>query len=106
MKNMTRQPSHPGYILKKDYLEQLGISITSMAETLGISRKTLSKILNERGSLTPDMALRLSRALSTTPDLWLNLQKNYDLWQAEHLSSDWKNVQPLTSHVMHPELQA
>ena len=100
MKTMKRQPSHPGYILKKDYLEPLNISITSMAETLGVSRKTLSKILNERGSVTPDMALRLSRALSTTPGLWLNLQKSYDLWQAEHLSSDWKDVLPLTSQIM------
>ncbi|MFN2267506.1 MAG: HigA family addiction module antitoxin [Desulfonatronovibrio sp.] len=104
MKTMKRQPSHPGYILKKDYLESLDISITRMAEILNISRKTLSKILNERGSVTPDMALRLSRALSTTPDLWLNLQKNYDLWQAEHLSSDWKDVRPLPSQVLHPVL--
>ena len=101
MMTMKRQPSHPGYILKKDYLEPLNISITSMSETLGVSRKTLSKILNERGSVTPDMALRLSRALSTTPGLWLNLQKSYDLWRAEHLSSDWKDVRPLTSQVLH-----
>ncbi|MFO7728335.1 MAG: HigA family addiction module antitoxin [Desulfonatronovibrio sp.] len=104
MKTMKRQPSHPGYILKKDYLEPLDISITRMAEILNISRKTLSKILNERGSVTPDMALRLARAFSTTPDLWLNLQKNYDLWQAEHFSSDWKDVRPLPSQVLHSAL--
>ncbi|WP_291322104.1 HigA family addiction module antitoxin [Desulfonatronospira sp.] len=100
MTTMKRQPSHPGYILKKDYLEPLNISITGMSETLGVSRKTLSKILNGRGSVTPDMALRLSRALNTTPRLWLNLQNSYDLWQAEHLSSAWKDVRPLTSQAL------
>ena len=60
-----------------------------MADTLGVSRKTLSKIINEKGAITPDMVLRLSCAFDTTPDLWLNLQKNYDLWQAEHVSKAW-----------------
>lgn len=47
------------------------------------------------------MALRLSRAFNTTPDLWLNLQKNYDLWQAEHTSSEWKNVKPIPANILH-----
>ena len=101
MKKMTRQPAHPGTIIKGDYLVPLSISIKDMASALGVSRKTLSKIINERGSITPDMALRLSRAFDTTPDLWLNLQKNYDLWQAENLSSGWKTVQPLSSDLVH-----
>jgi hypothetical protein len=58
-----------------------------MAEILGIYRKTLSKIINEKGSVTPDMALRLSRAFDTTSDFWLNLQKNFDLWNAYHAGS-------------------
>jgi len=73
------------------------MTITEMAINLGISRKTLSKILNERGTITPDMALRLSRAFDTTPDLWLNLQKNYDLWQAEHSSKEWLRVKSLAT---------
>ena len=101
MKEMTRQPTHAGTIIKEDYLVPLSISIKDMASALGVSRKTLSKIINERGSITPDMALRLSRAFDTTPDLWLNLQKNYDLWQAENLSSGWKAVQPLSSDLLH-----
>jgi addiction module HigA family antidote len=80
MKTMTRRPTHPGEIIKEDYLLPLSITIKDMAEKLGVSRKTLSKIINERGAITPDMALRLSRAFGTTPDLWLNLQTNYDLW--------------------------
>ncbi len=99
MKRMKRQPTHPGKIIKEDYLKPLSLTITEMAITLGISRKTLSKILNERGTVTPDMALRLSRAFDTTPDLWLNLQKNYDLWQAEHSSKEWLRVKPLAKQL-------
>ena len=103
MGKVKRKPTHPGNILKEDYIIPLEISVTEMAMKLGISRKTLSKILNEKGSITPDMALRLARAFDTTPDLWLNLQKNYDLWNAEHASSDWKSVRPLPSNILHPE---
>jgi len=95
MHKIKRQPTHPGRIIKEDYLVPLSLTIKDMASTLGISRKTLSKIINERGSITPDMALRLSRAFDTTPDLWMNLQKNYDLWHAEHSSKSWQLVKPL-----------
>ena len=86
MRKMIRRPTHPGNIIKEDYLIPLSITIKDMADTLGVSRKTLSKIINERGSITPDMSLRLARAFDTSPDLWLNLQKNYDLWNAENTS--------------------
>jgi addiction module HigA family antidote len=95
MRKIKRQPTHPGKIIKEDYLKPLSITIKYMADLLGVSRKTLSKIINERGSITPDMALRLSRAFDTTPDLWLNLQKNYDLWNAESLSKEWKKIKPI-----------
>ena len=104
MGRMKREPTHPGNILKEDYLVPLEISVTDMAVSLGVSRKTLSKILNERGAVTPDMALRLSRAFDTTPELWLNLQKNYDLWHAERETTGWKRVQPLPAKVLNPEL--
>ena len=101
MHKMERQPTHPGKIIKEDYLLPLFLTIKDMAAVLGISRKTLSKIINERGSITPDMALRLSRAFETTPDLWMNLQQNYDLWQAEHSSNSWKMVKPLPPGLLH-----
>ena len=101
MKKMTRQPTHPGKIIKEDYLVPLSITITELASILGVSRKTLSKITNERGAITPDMALRLSRAFDTSPDFWMNLQKNYDLWQAEHGSSAWQLVKPLSPQILH-----
>jgi len=98
---MIRRPTHPGNIIKEDYLLPLSITIKDMAATLGVSRKTLSKIINERGAVTPDMALRLSRAFKTTPDFWLNLQKNFDLWQAEKESQEWKKVRPFPKSLLH-----
>ncbi len=105
MKKMKRKPTHPGKIIQEDYLRTLSITITEMASTLGVSRKTLSKIINEKGSITPDMALRLGRALDTTPELWMNLQKNYDLWQAEHMSKDWQKVRPISPEQLHVNIQ-
>jgi len=101
MQRMTRRPTHPGNIIKEDYLLPLSITIKDMAATLGVSRKTLSKIINERGAITPNMALRLSRALDTTPDFWLNLQKNFDLWQAKIETQEWKKVKPLPQQILH-----
>jgi addiction module HigA family antidote len=101
MNKMIRCPTHPGIIIKEDYLLPLSITIKDMAATLGVSRKTLSKIINERGAITPDMALRLSRAFDTTPVFWLNLQKNFDLWQAETKSQEWKKVKPFSQNMLH-----
>lgn len=81
--------------MKRQYIEPLSLTVSDLAATLGVSRKTLSKIVNERGAVTPDMALRLSKAFNTTPELWLNLQRNYDLWEAEHKSDDWKLVEAI-----------
>ena len=103
MRRMIRRPTHPGNIIKEDYLLPLSITIKDMADSLGVSRKTLSKIINERGAITPDMALRLSRAFDTTPDFWLNLQKNYDLWQAETGSKGWQKVKPIPSNMLHSQ---
>ena len=95
MKIMQRKPTHPGQILKEDYLEPLGVSFTELSKVLGISRKTLSKIINERGSVTPEMALKLSRAFDTSPEFWINLQRNYDLWVAANKSKDWEKINPI-----------
>jgi addiction module HigA family antidote len=76
-------------------MDPLSLTVSDLAGTLGVSRKTLSKIVNERGDVTPDMALRLSMAFSTTPELWINIQRNYDLWEASHKSNDWKLVEAI-----------
>ena len=87
-----RKPAHPGRILKKHYIEPLGLTITKLAEILNVSRKAVSAIVNEKKGVTPDMALRLSKAFDTTPDLWINLQKNHDLWEAENKDTGWRKV--------------
>ena len=92
-----RKPTHPGGILKRHYIIPLELTISKLSKILFVSRKTLSKIVNENGSITPDMALRLSKAFNTSPELWLNMQLTYDLWQASKKSKDWKNVKILIS---------
>jgi antitoxin HigA-1 len=95
MRKRLRRPTHPGGILKRHYIQPLSLTVSGLAVVLGVSRKTLSEIVNEHASVTPDMALRLSKAFKTTPELWLNLQRNYDLWQASHKSDDWKLVEAI-----------
>ncbi len=80
-------PPHPGEVLRELCLEPLGLSVTRAAEALGVSRKTLSAILNERAGISPEMAIRLSKAFGTSAESWLNQQVQYDLWQAEQRRS-------------------
>jgi len=90
-------PSHPGEILRHDVLESLEISMTSAALKLGISRKTLSKVCNGRGAITPEMAVRLEIALGKPSAAhWLKLQAAYDLHQANQ-KRDAMHVQSLTA---------
>ncbi len=77
-----RNPPHPGGILKRQYIEPMGLNVTETAKALKVSRKQLSQLLNERAGISPEMALRLSDAFDTTPELWLNLQKAKDLRDA------------------------
>ena len=76
------KPVHPGHILKGTYLEPLGLSQTDAATNLGVTRKTLSMLLNGRQGISAEMALRLAKAFNTSPQLWLNMQQHYDLWNA------------------------
>ena len=83
-------PPHPGEVLRELCLEPLGLTITDTATGLGVSRKTLSSILNGRAGISPEMALRLSIAFDTTAESWLNQQTQYDLWVACQESSKIK----------------
>ena len=80
---LMHNPPHPGEVLKTLCIEPLGLTVTSAAKALGISRKTLSTILNCKSGISPEMAVRLSIAFNTTSESWLNQQTQYDLWQAE-----------------------
>lgn len=82
-------PPHPGQIIRELCLEPLGLSVTEAASALGVSRKTLSAIINERAGISPEMAIRLSKAFDTTPESWLNQQSQYDLWRAQ---KEGKNI--------------
>ena len=81
-------PPHPGEVLRELCLEPLELSVTRAAQALGVSRKTLSAILNGRAGISPEMALRLSKAFGTTAESWLNQQMPFDLWLAEQQVGD------------------
>ncbi len=80
---LMHNPPHPGLIIKKLCLEPLGVTVTDAAKALGVSRKTLSSIINGKAGISPEMAVRLSIAFNTSSESWMNQQSQYDLWQAE-----------------------
>ena len=80
---VMHNPPHPGEIIRELCIEPLGLTVTEAAKALGVSRKTLSSILNGHTGISPEMAIRLSIAFDTTPESWLNQQVQYDLWKAE-----------------------
>jgi antitoxin HigA-1 len=77
------KPAHPGEVLKEMYLHPLNLSVTDTAQAIGVSRKTLSELVNQQSRISTIMALRLSKAFGTTPELWLNMQQNHDLWNTK-----------------------
>ena len=81
--SVKRKPVHPGNVLKEDVLVPLGLTVTEAANGLGVSRKTLSELINEKASLSPDMAMRIAKATKTSPESWLNMQSKLDLWKSE-----------------------
>ncbi len=76
-------PPHPGIILLEDWIKPLNFSVTEFALKIGTSRKNLSEIVNAKSGISPEMALKLSKALGTSAELWLNMQQAYDLWHAK-----------------------
>lgn len=80
---MGMQPSHPGEILREDYVQPLGLTITDLAKGLKMSRKTLSAIVHEKAAISSEIAIKLSVAFNTTPEFWVNLQQQFDLWLAQ-----------------------
>ncbi|HZJ36798.1 MAG TPA: HigA family addiction module antitoxin [Gillisia sp.] len=84
------EPLHPGEVLREEFIDPLELTITATAKALNVSRATLSDIVNAKQSITPDMALRLSKAFNTTPEIWVNMQRNYDLAKAKQNWSDLK----------------
>lgn len=87
---MMHNPPHPGEIIRELCLKPLGISVSDSARALGVSRKTLSELLNGHTSVSPEMAIRLSIAFDTSPQSWLAQQMEYDLWKAERKRKELK----------------
>ena len=98
---MMHNPPNPGEFIKEICLEPLGLTVTKAAKYLGVSRKTLSELLNGKAGISPEMALRLAKAFNTTPESWLTQQMHYDLWKAKqkskrlHVKTIWKQHQTI-----------
>ena len=76
-------PTHPGEILREDYIKERGLTVTQVAKGLGVARENLSAIVNGRAGISPELAVKLSEAFGNTTQFWVNLQKNYEVWHAE-----------------------
>ncbi len=81
---MARKPSHPGALIRNVILPETGLTVSDLARRCGLARNTVSKVVNERGDVTEDIAIRLSRVLGSTPRFWLSMQTNLNLWNLEN----------------------
>ncbi|MGA9994820.1 MAG: HigA family addiction module antitoxin [Pyrinomonadaceae bacterium] len=94
--NRKRRPTHPGEILREDVIPALKITQGEFARTIGVSRRTVNEILQEKRPVTVDTAHRLARALNTSPDVWLGLQQDVDLWDALQANkNEYEQIKPL-----------
>jgi addiction module HigA family antidote len=94
--NREVRPTHPGEMLREDFLPDYGLTVSGLADALGVSRQTVNELLRERRALSPKMALRLSRLFGNSPEFWLNAQRAVDLWDAaQAIGTDVERIQPL-----------
>jgi len=91
---VMHNPPHPGEFIREVYLEPFGISARQLAEKLGVSSSTLSRVIKGTSGVSPEMALRLSKALGRSPESWLAMQDQYDLWVARQ-EVDLATVEPI-----------
>ena len=95
---MNRRPTHPGEMLREDFLPDYDLSVAGLAEAVGVSRQSVNELLRERRAVSPDMALRLARLFGNTPEFWLNAQRAVDLWDtAEAIKKDVSRIKPLSA---------
>ncbi len=93
---MKRRPTHPGEMLREDFMPDYTLSVSGLAEALGVSRQSVNELLRERRALSPEMALRLSRLFGNSPEFWLNAQRSVDLWEAGRaIKDDVARIKPL-----------
>lgn len=96
-RNSRQRPTHPGEILREDILPALGLTQAEFARRLGVSRLSVSEIVNGKRSLSPDMAIRIGRFTNTTPESWLRMQEALDLWVLESDPTRYRNLKPLAA---------
>lgn len=95
---MKRRPTHPGEMLREDFLPDYGLTVSSLAEAVGVSRQSVNELLRERRTVSPQMALRLARLFGNSPEFWLNAQRAVDLWDAaQAIQNDVARIRPLTA---------
>lgn len=92
----TVRPTHPGVMLREDFLPEYGLTVSGFARSLRVSRQTVNDLLRERRAISPEMALRLSRLFGNSPEFWLNAQRAVDLWEAaRNLKAQINHIAPL-----------
>lgn len=90
------RPTHPGEMLREDFLPEYGLSVSGLAAALGVSRQTVNELLRERRAVSSEMALRLARLFGNSPEFWLNAQRAVDLWDAARaVKNDVERIKPL-----------
>lgn len=94
---IKRRPTHPGEMLREDFLPDYELTVASLAESVGVSRQSINELLLERRSVSPEMALRLARLFGNSPEFWLNAQQAIDLWDAaQAIEKEISQIRPLT----------
>lgn len=94
--SMERRPTHPGEMLREDFLPDYDLTVASLAQAIGVSRQSINELLRERRRVSPEMALRLARLFGNAPEFWLNAQRAVDLWDASQaIQNDVAQIQPL-----------
>ena len=92
------RPTHPGMMLREDFLPEYRLTVSSFAKSLRVSRQTVHELLRERRAVSPEMALRLSRLFGNSPEFWLNAQRAVDLWEAaRNIKGKINHISPLTA---------
>jgi len=91
-------PTHPGEVIREDFMPDYSLNATSLASALGVSRQTINELLRERRAITPAMALRLSRLFGNSPEFWLNAQHTRDIWESrQQYEKELNQIKPLTA---------
>ena len=95
---IKRRPTHPGEMLREDFLIDFDLTISGLAEAVGVSRQSINELLRGRRAVSPEMSLRLARLFGNSPEFWLNAQRTVDLWDAaQAIQKDVARIKPLRS---------